>query len=367
MHDFQVRPYRKGDESGIISLHNYVFSQNRTIEQWRWEFIETPGGQSIIYVICYKDKIIGHFAIMPLHMQYKDKKILGGKAEGAAIHKDFRFLSARKQLFKQAVDKAVQSAQDRGIGLIWGLTNSPRDFTRVGFKNIGAVYSIRKELSLKLTVKSYLRGILKRTEFEKTDKSTNKIPIRHLKSNFPPNLNNQNGCLSVEEIPIFREEIENVHRSIVQKDCITLVRDKEYLNWRFAQNPLHNSTIFIVRKGHDVIGYLVASCVHLDGLNRGYVVDYFVDIRYLESALKKLWDRALKFFKNNKAHYISRFYSCNDLDQLSNDFFSSCGMRRNLRTIDLVVLCDSNILDEGYTTDIRNWSISMAFTEGRWG
>ena len=367
MHDFRVRPYRKGDEAGIISLYNDVFSQDRTIEQWRWEFIETPGRQSIIYVICYKDRIIGHFAIMPLHMQYKNEKILAGKAEGAAIHKDFRFLSERKQLFKQAVDKSVQTAQDRGIGLIWGLTNIPRDFTRVGFKNIGAVYSIRKELSLKLIMKGYVRGVLKRTDFKRTNKSTNKIPICHLKSSSPPYLNYQKRRFRVEEVPVFGEEIDNVYKNTGQKDCITLIRGKEYLNWRFARNSSHNSTMFIVKKDHDVIGYLVASCVHLGELNRGHIVDYFVDPKYLELALKALWDRALKFFKNNKVHYISRFYSCNDIDQLSNKFFSSCGMRKKVKVIDLIVLCNKNVVNEDYVTDIQNWSISMAFTEGRWG
>ena len=67
----QIRAYEPGDEYEILRCFNETFAQvdrkfvPRTLEQWRWEFAENPGGFRIFLALDSEGRVVAQFASTP--------------------------------------------------------------------------------------------------------------------------------------------------------------------------------------------------------------------------------------------------------------------------------------------------------------
>ena len=50
MSDGRVRAYQDGDEHAIVALFRAIFDVPRTIERWKWQFVEHPQGAGWIHL-----------------------------------------------------------------------------------------------------------------------------------------------------------------------------------------------------------------------------------------------------------------------------------------------------------------------------
>jgi hypothetical protein len=63
---YTVRPWRPGDEAGILALFNSVFGegdpnfQPRTPEQWRWLYRDNPAGSQIVVASIARNRRPAH-------------------------------------------------------------------------------------------------------------------------------------------------------------------------------------------------------------------------------------------------------------------------------------------------------------------
>src|SRR5439155_11704575 len=78
----------------------------------------------------HEGRIVGHYALLPLEMKFGEKAILGAKAEGLLVHKDYRgaagkhFLEPlRMSVLHGMVTAAFERAEEIGVRLIWGFPN----------------------------------------------------------------------------------------------------------------------------------------------------------------------------------------------------------------------------------------------------
>ena len=62
---FEVRTYQPGDEEQILALFNRVFGQQRAMPHWRWKFAANPAGRQITLAVGDAGRIVGQFAGLP--------------------------------------------------------------------------------------------------------------------------------------------------------------------------------------------------------------------------------------------------------------------------------------------------------------
>ena len=65
--DFVTRSYEPGDEAAILGLFHRVFHSGRTLEHWRWKYLESPFGRLKISLTFSPDgELVAHYAGYPV-------------------------------------------------------------------------------------------------------------------------------------------------------------------------------------------------------------------------------------------------------------------------------------------------------------
>ncbi len=84
--------YRQANESDYVNInnfHNRIYSSNRTLEQFYWEFHNCPHGKSIYIIGEDGDKIVGTNCVIPIELIDSNKNIiLTGKSEDTLVDPD---------------------------------------------------------------------------------------------------------------------------------------------------------------------------------------------------------------------------------------------------------------------------------------
>lgn len=94
--DIEVRPYRPGDEAGILELFNQVFGEDdpkyaeRSLAHWRWEFLDNPAGTQVVLGIDGDGRVIGQYACLPARVWLKDREVCCGQGIDSVVHQDYR-------------------------------------------------------------------------------------------------------------------------------------------------------------------------------------------------------------------------------------------------------------------------------------
>jgi hypothetical protein len=291
---------------------------------------------------------------------------LSGKAEGAMIAPDHRFAVARRMLFKEIVARCIKDANSMGIDIICGLTGTPRDFIASGFTHIGPIYCLCKDYDFRHLLSGRLKSLatlnrkqvfldfglqskLQRLKYHiaSITKPTIDRPVQRMSTSFPGRFGN----------------------TFVNHDnnAITLARDDAFLSWRFAQNPFIRPAILIDEVDSTPRGYIVLSVSKKGKVRTGYIIDLKVASGCPESVLNLLWHKADRYFKFNAVSSVICYLSKCHADKQIQDFLVLQGVAKQVHALELIALWDHQKLDSDYISNLSNWSLSLAFTEGRRG
>ncbi len=107
----ESRSYQAGDEYGIVKLYNKITGRCRTVEQHRWEWLDTPQGNGSIWVITESGsgEIVGHHGLIPIQLDYYGKTLLLGKTENTILHPKYLgtgiYFIHEKRFLQEAVER----------------------------------------------------------------------------------------------------------------------------------------------------------------------------------------------------------------------------------------------------------------------
>ena len=370
MESIVLRRYEPGDENGIIELRNEIFDSTKHSDllTWQWEYVNTSQGMSKIFLYEDHGKIVGHNAIIPILLKYKDKIVLSGKSEGAMMHKRYRGYGNR---FINLVKKTLESSHKEGLNVIWGFPNKAaiKPHTMSGFNSIGNVCALIKIINfrpvLERSILSYIKSrfiayILVNLAFPVLYLLNLFINLRRL--NFSKNI-------SVKIISKFDDRIDNLWEKASKDYGITIVRSSKYLNWRFVENPYIANKIFIAERGEEILGYIILSTYKtMQNFKVGFISDLFF-IKSEKAALKCLLNRAIRYFEKEAIEIISLLIVKGSYDNKSFlNIFRKRGFifkNRNLfRPHPFIVNVNENKVNSEFLNDIKNWYITYAFREG---
>lgn len=249
-----IRAFRSGDEAGIFELWKKVYS-NRQLDKdkwlswWRWMYEENPSGEGIIRLAEDSGKLVGQYAIVPVQVKFGDNILIGAQSLDTMTHPDYR----RQGIFENLANAVYKEASDRGISIIYGFPNQfsyPGFVKNLGWFDISRMQVIMKPFNWRNTLRPKIRNeFLLKTLVLGTSLIFNKL---FLKTQKPPNIEG----LTLARITSFDERFDEFWPRISDQSKIMVVRDRNYLNWRYS-TPGSNYSIFAAEKGFKVLGYIV--------------------------------------------------------------------------------------------------------------
>ncbi|MCF6156169.1 MAG: GNAT family N-acetyltransferase [Candidatus Brocadia sp.] len=345
--NIKARPYREGDEKSIIDLFNRVFDSSMTPEEWEWKYKKNPAitaPADWITVLEKDGRIVGHFASMPFEVKYKNKTVKSG----------------------QAIDTMLDPTEKMGIKFLYELykyhlaTNIKPLFgfgfpnerayligkKFLGYQNLGEFVQLFKRLSLRSAMKRRFPNI----------PSFMLNIIHRLSQMFFSLLIQEDNRYQTEEIYDFDDRANALWDRIKERFGITIIRNKDYLNWRYKDKGFK---IFLAKQGTEIYGYIVLRVEVRNDATVGSIIDIFSR----EEATNALLARALKIF----IAYDVDFSLCGLVkgDVMEKDLLVA-GFRRHkdIKPLQIACVLINDEIDRNYIMEASNWHLSYGEVDG---
>lgn len=207
--DLTIRPYRPGDEHGILETFNLVFREvcgpgyvDRTLEQWRWQYLQNPWGHRMSLAVAPDGTIVSQYAGVP---------VLADTPHGP-------------QTFVHCVDSMTHPAwraglKRPGIFVITGLPFSAHS-RRIGD---AVLYGFPVDAAFRIGSRYLEYHFLRVIDFLIRDVAAGVIdPAPELR---------------LERVTAIPPDIGSLYDTVRAEKRLLLRRDYRYLDWRYVQNP----------------------------------------------------------------------------------------------------------------------------------
>ena len=266
---FKIRKYKKGDEIEILKLDRLVETHKwnrRNLKNWYWKYKgRKPGGKTNIFVCEYKNKVIATFSTIPLRYNFKKKNIIVANSIAMIVHPKYQDKGIMKFLGDKLLDETKKKAK-----FVFGYPND-RSY------NLHKIFYDYKD-------------VFQQKLYEiKSNKITN------LK--LPKNLN-------LKKIKKFNNRFDLLFKKNINKYSIQVVRDSEYLNWRYIARPDIKYKCFEINYKSKFIGYVVFKFYRFKKKLYGHIIDYYTDAS-MNKKMENFFISCLYYLKKNKVNFIS--------------------------------------------------------------
>lgn len=226
---FLIRPYQDDDEEKVIQLWETAFKSKMDRHIWRWKFHDNPFGRQIMLCVTDENKPVAAYAGIPYKANWNDKQVRFTQLIDNMSHPEYRFpVRGRKGLYALTVECFVEEfGWPKQSVLSYGFPGQKH------FK-LGKLFFNYREMAgggayLKIPAESIISN--KKFSFRKT------AIVESADSHF-----------------------DNLQSAIKEDYPFAAIRDKQFINWRFFENPVQKYIVFI---GKTFVGkpisYLVLS------------------------------------------------------------------------------------------------------------
>jgi len=234
---YEVRPYRAGDEHGLIELWNTVFGEGaerfepRTLAQWRWLWADNPLGRQIMLAVAASGQVIAHYGALPARIACGGSIHVSAQMIDSMVHPDWRRGLQREGVFLRTA---------RAFFDAWA--HLPENGVHYGFPN-RRVYPIGRRY-LKYTSFIEPVPVIFRNFFEDADDAA--VGRDHADAGT---------AVAIER---FGAEADELWGRLAPRYPFAHVRDRTYLAWRYDGCPWLPYRRFLLRgRAGELRGYLV--------------------------------------------------------------------------------------------------------------
>lgn len=242
-----IRHYQPGDETAIIGLFATVFSQDMTEAQWRWKYTGTGASPLAKLAFDATGRLVGHAGAIPLRGWRQGQLWPFFQVCDVMVHPEARGRLGEQNLFTRLVRE-----------LLTGLTARWPEAFAYGFPG-------RRPFRLGEYVRVY----------GKVEQScTMEQPVRR----------GFRLRLSARPLDWMDKRLDKLWTRRAHDYALTLIRDRDYLHWRYAIHPSRTYQLFGLYLGTRLLGWAVTQ---REG-ERLRVVDLLMHRRWLRLALAAL-------------------------------------------------------------------------------
>lgn len=253
------------DGEAINDLYNLAFSQDRSIEAYRWKYWENPAGQP--FGILARDTESGKFLATSTGVR-KRVWVQGREVPGILMCETSSDPHARGggRLFKgvmQGFGVAVNDEQ----GIVWsyGGQSSPAAIKIgqrwFGFRIVVELVCWELVLGKTLALRSRFGNLLGGLAGRLVDR------FHRARWSSP------SAGLAFEELERFGEDFDHLWEQQRDRYGVAFWRDAETLNWRYKDNPFWQHRVIAARRGGELVGYVVWRETTQDDAKIGIVLD----------------------------------------------------------------------------------------------
>ncbi|MFD2683109.1 GNAT family N-acetyltransferase [Bacillus seohaeanensis] len=271
-----IRPYQKDDEVEINNLFTEVFHKQRSIPHWEWKYKGNVLNKTIVTVAEENKEIAGHVALVPFKGKWFHENIYLGARTDTMVSPKHR----GKGIYKDLNVEMIQQASEQGLDYLFGYPapKAKELFLKyTGAQEIGFVPRLMKInkvsnlLESRFSALKLAKPLLKWADVFFRSKNTS-LPTGY----------------RIESKTAADSSFDELWERGKQLSNISLVRDADFINWRFTNHPDWDYSILALYKEEKLIGYIVTRTEEKQyGTGKvlnGYIVDVFAD------GEKEVWD-----------------------------------------------------------------------------
>lgn len=319
----KIRKYQKGDEKEILSLDRRLETHpwnRRDLSNWYWKYTDqNPSGASFVWVAAEDCKILAHFAAVPYKIKVFDRELRASHSIGALVEEKYQ----NKGLLKFVGDKLFEDLSENGIPFTYGFPND-RSY---GLHKSHMGYSDLIQFDNWVIQKS---GI-------------NKVHSEHV------------GSTVFKKIDNFDDAFDELWRSCSCGYEIAIVRDKEYLKWRYLSRPDVKYYPYGFYRDNNLKGFIVLKLYQEDKVLRGNVLDIFAR-RDDGDTLSELINGGLNFFKEKSVDEATCWIWGNVLIE---DILCNSGFERARANVPLVIRVNKDFENAEGIKNNEHWFFAM--------
>ena len=283
-----IRLAKNSDKYLVIDLFKKAFNNKLSEKYWEWRY--SKFGEPIRTVAFENDILVGHVVAQPLLLKIGETIEYCLFLMDGMTHPDFR----GKKIFQQVLEYTHKEAEKRNYKLSFGFSNenaAKTHFEKLKMIKMGKLIEFRRNI---LTNESYIH---------------------------------ENDRLKISPIQVFKEEVDSIWETNKIKYHNLLKRTKDYLNWRYIENPgiknenwsTYKYSCFYVTLDERPLTYFVMKAFNKE---RGHLIDFYGDLS--ESVMKKILQFGIEFCKNQNLPQLT-FWMNNDLVNSYSPLFSKLG------------------------------------------
>jgi len=296
-----VRTSEEKDQINIINLINLVyprFDKKYLTQYWRWEYERNPLG-CLVAVAEHMDQLIGHAARITFKMKIGNKIVRSAQGVDLVIHPHFRRKGISLALGKFLADKAVEEI----VPVWYAFANEPayHGELKYGWFLVGEIPNLVRIFNFHNIFLSRYPALEKAGFILKFVSKLAELPFNFLTNTASRKLSTPKD-LKILEVLSFDQRINEFWDDVATNYKVILVRDKNYLNWRYFEKPNGEYKVFIAQKGGNVLGYIVLAIEKIQNLRIGIIVDILTTNNDIT---RHLVHKAIRFFSDMKVDKIT--------------------------------------------------------------
>lgn len=243
------------DYQNINDFFNRIYSANRTMKEFYWEFHNGPFGKSIYVIAEDVNKIVGTNCVIPILVTNGEGTIYKtGKSEDTLVDPSYR----GKRIFLNIYKFLIEACQNEGIKVIWGFTSAKKAFERIDFS---VPFSGKQSLVVKSIPAAYriLKGNKKRTNKDKIQ-IFGMCVLCKSKVIFARK-DRISKDFKIITSPIMDNNVDNLirHNLATSKSLFAIKQSPSYQSWRLYDNPnyLKIHTYGVYNKNDSLLALIV--------------------------------------------------------------------------------------------------------------
>ena len=302
--DIQVRPYREGDEEGIVKLLDQAFNgwprfdlHCSPLDHWRWKYQDGPIKMDTTTVAVINDRIIGVNPAYAVPITINGDLIYASFSGDMAVNKEFR----GRGLSKKLIEQSVQTRAEHDISMIYFVTRNPfliksyeRDYLEFPFKValLVRIADVDKHFTkIPMKNEAFIKTAYRVAEaFNKASsvirKDSDKVPV------------------DLKEISHFNVEYDHFWDNVKQDYDFILDRTCEYLNWRYLAPRAGDFRVVQASDDDGLQGFCVTRInMYREDYPIGFIVDLLVKNRQPE-IMDQLITNALEHFTQHDVNLV---------------------------------------------------------------
>lgn len=264
------RNYESGDEYQILNLFREVFNEEESLDFWKWKFMQCPFGKGIIKLLFDGETLIGNYAAIPMNVVIRNIIIRAIWSVDTMTHSDYR----GQGVFPYLAKRFYKECERRGFRFVYGFPNQliyPIRIRKLAWKGLGKMSILRRELK---------------------GEDTATVP------------QTEDATFQAQKIEKFGEDINLLWHKVKGDYNVIIPRTKEFLNWRFVENPNVNYTKYILTNSTaETLGYIILKIHATEDEVKGHIID-ILSLNN-EEIVKELIKCALNYFIGGDVNNIS--------------------------------------------------------------